>query len=261
MLPFSPPAKSAVRCRPARFIRSWMGGRMHFRALVDHTPDMILRFDRDGRCTYANPAVTAITGLASVQLVGKTMQEAAVQASFAAHCEHAIRTVILTRQAQVFECALPSRASLRNFQARVVPEPAPDGKVASVLLVARDISAIKGDAAVLRESEQRIRGIAANIPGMVFQCQLRRRDDALFFTYVSEGCQMLGMTPGALQARGQRILDYIAGPDRAAFLDSLRASARAMTMWQWVGATIPIDGAVRWLDCRATPRATPDGVM
>lgn len=227
----------------------------HFRVLVEHSPDLILRFDRAGRCIYINPVVTALTGLRSAEILGKTVTEMAIRQGFSAPWDETIHKVVLTALSFGFEFAYSAMGSLRYYQTRVVPELDKDGKVASVLAVARDISAIKGGEAVLRESEQRIHGITANIPGMVFQCQLRHDDNALFFTYLSEGSRaMLGLTPGQLQAQRDGVLARIADPYRQGFIASMHESARRMRILNWAGATTPIDGEVRWLTCRATPR-------
>jgi len=41
-----------------------------FRALADNTPSAVLRFDRRGRCLFANRAVERVLGIAPSQLVG-----------------------------------------------------------------------------------------------------------------------------------------------------------------------------------------------
>ncbi|HEX5337783.1 MAG TPA: tetratricopeptide repeat protein, partial [Gallionella sp.] len=47
-----------------------------FRRLADNAPDMILRYDRDCRRIYVNPAVERLSGKSSAMLLGKTPTEA-----------------------------------------------------------------------------------------------------------------------------------------------------------------------------------------
>jgi signal transduction histidine kinase len=114
--------------------------------------------------------------------------------------------------------------------------------------------------AVLRESEQRIHGIAANMPGMVFQCVLHARSAIPSFTYASEGSQLLlGLTSDQVLFDSRAITEQLSPQDRAAFHDSLRRSAQSMQGWNWEGATVPVGGEQKWISGRATPRLSGTG--
>jgi PAS domain S-box-containing protein len=231
-----------------------------FRALVENSPDIVARYDREFRCVYANPAIQAAIGLPNHEVIGKTTEQMGLAQNFVSTWNASIKKVILTRQSVTFEFSFPTTAGVRHFQARMVPEFGAGGEVMNVLTVARDISVIKGGEAVLRESEQRIHGITANTPGMVFQCQLRTQDGALLFTYVSEGSkQLLGLTPGQIQSNRRTIPDCLAETDRASFHESLRNSALTMEVWNWEGRTLAINGEQKWINCRATPRFSSEG--
>ncbi|WP_136415246.1 PAS domain S-box protein [Herbaspirillum sp. ST 5-3] len=233
-----------------------------FRALVENSPDVIARFDRDSHCVYANPAIEKAVGLRFCEIAGKAPDEFGLHPQVAAMWMTSIKKVFVTRLADSFDFSLRTMSGERHFQARLVPEFGPDGRVGKVLAVARDISVIKGGEAVLRESEQRLHGITTNIPGMVFQCQLRLRDNALRFTYVSEGSvPLLNLRPGQVQFDRDAIPNLIVEQDRAAFHNSLEQSARTMAVWNWEGRVM--DGQdERWINCRATPRLnTSDEVV
>jgi signal transduction histidine kinase len=114
--------------------------------------------------------------------------------------------------------------------------------------------------AVLRESEQRIHGIAANTPGMVFQCVLQKGSTAPLFTYVSEGSMLLlGLTPQQILSDSNAITRQLSKPVRQAFHDSLRHSAQSMQGWNWEGATVSVGGEQKWINGRATPRLSGTG--
>ena len=112
----------------------------------------------------------------------------------------------------------------------------------------------------LRESEQRILRIIENTPGMVFQCQLGAGGGALKFSHVSEGAvELLALSPAAIKldrnVLSMRFLEH----DRVTLEDSLFASAASMTIWNWDGRTVAIDGKEKWVNCRATPRLSKHG--
>lgn len=231
-----------------------------FRALVENLPDVVCRFDRNTWCVYANPAMEKATGLPYDQIIGRSCEQMGLSPDAVFKWTESIKKVFVTQLADTFEFSLPAPIGDRYYQARLVPEFGPYGQVMNVLAVARDISVIKGGEAVLRESEQRLHGITANMPGMVFQCLLRARDGALLFTYVSEGVvPLLGLTPGQAQANRNTIPDLIIERDRVAFNVSLRDSAQSMDVWNWEGCVLTAAGDEKWVNCRATPRIAGDG--
>lgn len=226
-----------------------------FRELVENSPDVTLRFDRDLRCVYINPAVESAIGLRPARIIGKTIGQLRMAQQSAAQWSAAIRKVFDSELTDTFEFSFPSAAGARHYQVRLVPEFRPRGEMPTVLAIARDISAIKHGEAVLRESQQRLHGITANMPGMVFQCQLDA-GDLLRFTYVSEGAgPLFGVAREDIEADADAITRRIVEPDRERFCASLRASAASLEMWNWEGRALRLDGEEIWINCRATPRA------
>jgi len=120
-----------------------------FRTLVENTPDVIGRYDRDGRCLYINPSIEGLLGLKPEQIIGRTIldigltqkqlpettirQQAAVR-------EAAIRKVFDTRQPLKAEFEYLGPAGPTTFEWRAVPEQDGAGNVTSVLSISRDIS-------------------------------------------------------------------------------------------------------------------------
>jgi len=108
--------------------------------------------------------------------------------------------------------------------------------------------------AALRDSEARFRSITAKVPGMVFQMQ-RAADGTLCFTYASEGAAALcGLPREAIQADAGAFTRLIHPADRDDFHGSLAVSARTMKHWNWEGRLRTDQEAIKWANCRATPR-------
>jgi PAS domain S-box-containing protein len=130
-----------------------------------------------------------------------------------------------------------------------------------VLTIARDISTLKGAESVLRESEERLHGITSNVPGMVFQCYRHAGDDKLQFTYISNGAKwLLGLDASAILRDGTAFIGFIVAPDDAhAFHDSMVQSQEALSFWNWEGRIVTVNGEVRWINLRATPRRYGEG--
>ncbi|MGJ3251126.1 MAG: GAF domain-containing protein [Elainellaceae cyanobacterium] len=137
-----------------------------FRALVEHSPDIIARFDSALRYVYINPAMEQMTGIPAHAFHGKTNRELGMPQSLFITWETALQTVLNQNQEQIIEFDLLTVDGVRSFQARLVPELAPDQTVESVLSVARDITTNKRIQDSLRqqaEFETLMRGITHRI--------------------------------------------------------------------------------------------------
>ncbi|MBN9390293.1 MAG: response regulator [Chloroflexi bacterium] len=127
-----------------------------FKALVEHTPDVISRYDREVRHTYVNPAVERVTGLPPSAFIGKTHAELGMPPENVREWLEAHQQVVATGQPVIIEFDFQTPEGLRYYQSRLVPEFGPDGKEAvSVLAIARDITELKGAELKLRNSQDR----------------------------------------------------------------------------------------------------------
>jgi signal transduction histidine kinase len=119
--------------------------------------------------------------------------------------------------------------------------------------------------ALLAELEQvraRFAAIVSNTPGLVYQFVLQP-DGQVSFPYLSDGCQaLLGLTAADLHAQPERFLQLILADDRAAYLDTMLASARALWSWNWEGRIwVEAWKDVKWINLRSTPHALADGAV
>ncbi|MBK8003869.1 MAG: PAS domain-containing protein [Gemmatimonadetes bacterium] len=143
----------------ARDITELKDAERSLRTLVDHSPDIILRFDRTGRYLYANKAFERVAGRSIEAHLGR--QFGTVTGYLAAEPWITLRaqldTVLASGRSLEIEVQLPSARGPLDLNVRLVPEPAEDGTIPSVLVVARDISAQKQAEAALAESEELLR--------------------------------------------------------------------------------------------------------
>lgn len=95
----------------------------------------------------------------------------------------------------------------------------------------------------------------SHTPGLVYQFILHA-DGSVAFPYLSEGsAALLGLPAAELQSEPDRFLELIVPEDRKSYLDSMHASARNMSGWNWEGR-IWIDEYKdqKWINLRSTPR-------
>ncbi|MBD2304295.1 response regulator [Chroococcidiopsis sp. FACHB-1243] len=128
-----------------------------FRALVENSPDIIARFDRDLRHLYVNPVVEKATGKPPEMYVGKTHAEVGVPAEICTLWQSSLRQVFATQKEDFFEYDFPAPGNgIRYYQTRVVPEFNPDSSVQTLLAITRDITQSKLAEQALRAREAQL---------------------------------------------------------------------------------------------------------
>ncbi|MCL4294112.1 MAG: PAS domain S-box protein [Anaerolineae bacterium] len=187
-----------------------------YRSLAENALDIIARFDRELRHLYINPQIEAKTGLPPSAFIGRTNRELGMPEQLVEYWDEKLRQVFTTGQAETTEFEFPTPAGPGHFEARLVPEIDPDGVVASVLVLTRDITERKRAEATLRESEDRFRRTFDQSPIGAAMVSLDYR-----FLRVNEAlCQITGYTAAELISLS--FPDITHPDDLAADLDYVR---------------------------------------
>jgi len=186
-------------------------------ALFDSSPDPHLRYDSSLRITHANAAWGKAVGLSPQSAIGKTNGELvlppaeaqfgkrSIAAGLSRHSvigttngemalplaearvgDRLIREVFQTGQPQRYEVSVPSSKGVAAHEVRFVPEFSPDGSVAAVLAIGRDITELKRIEQELRQREQELVELYDNSPDPI-----ARRDRNLRNTYVNAAWERL----------------------------------------------------------------------
>ncbi|MCC6159153.1 MAG: PAS domain S-box protein [Deltaproteobacteria bacterium] len=129
-----------------------------FRALAENSPDVIMRFDREGRHLYVNPAVRRFAGFAPADFVGKTHREMGFPEDLCTLWEQTIRRTFEQGGIERIEFDLPDGAAIDWL---LVPEFDASGAVTHVMTSARDITARKMAEEALRTTLDRLEQMVA----------------------------------------------------------------------------------------------------
>jgi PAS domain S-box-containing protein len=124
-----------------------------YRTLVEHSPDIIARFDREQRYLYVSPAIRRVSPIPPDAYYGKTNAELGWPETFAGPARRAIEAVFQTGQSRVLEesnTAERDAEGAHYYRAQILPEFAEDGTVTSVLTVTSDITELKRTEVALR---------------------------------------------------------------------------------------------------------------
>lgn len=126
--------------------------------------------------------------------------------------------------------------------------------------VITNISQSKKEKFELDEMTSRFQAIVSNIPSLVFQCYLNHQNE-LTFNYLSDGCQaLLGVDAEVIFNKPNTLFDLILPKDRASFLQSMKASAENLEVWNWEGGLwIEEWRDVKLVNLRATAQVNTHG--
>ena len=130
------------------------------RTLVEHSPDIIIRYDRAYRHVYVNAAIERATGLQPAALTGKRHRDIGSPARYIDMWEHNLQQVFDSGSIRTIQFDNLTPDGMRWFEARLLPEFAPDGTVESILCIGRDITESHQARIELETSARQLRELA-----------------------------------------------------------------------------------------------------
>lgn len=115
-----------------------------YRALAENSPDLIVRYDKDGRRLYVNQAYEMVTGIPPEALIGKSILEHSVLSGRTAkYVLNNILEVFATGRETSYEVSFEIKGRTLHYHYRCIPELDENNQVHSVLAVGRDVTAYK----------------------------------------------------------------------------------------------------------------------
>ena len=175
------------------------------RALVEHTPDVVTRYDSECRRTYANPALARELGAAPKSLLGYRPTELAeMPAAQAERYEQQIRKVLASGN----DASVDVMLRHASFQFRLVAERDVNGTIASVLAIGRDVTE-------MMDTQRQLTTLLENLPDMVLRFDRRGRClyvnpavarvfGRLARTFTGKTLRVLGLDPQGLMESALR---------------------------------------------------------
>jgi len=111
----------------------------------------------------------------------------------------------------------------------------------------------------LTESETRFQKLAANLPGMIYQCLLKP-DGSFSFPYMSPACrEMFEIEAEAVRQNSALLTDLIHPDDRQDYNESVAISAQTLQPWHWEGRFVLPNGKTGWFQSISRPEAKENG--
>ncbi|WP_313203281.1 PAS domain S-box protein [Pseudomonas sp.] len=226
---------------------------------IDQSTVGILWVNWDSHVRYANHAVEAMLGYAEAELLERPLSDFEPNLTmdrwlelwkgaragdggarqFETQCRRADRSL------------LPVELSLSFLRFR-------DAEYLVVYLA--DVTERHRALAALRESEARLKGIAGNVPGLVFRLEPEPAEGEPEFPYISEGSEALvGYTPAQIQHPLMGLRNLVHPDDRADYHQVQDLAIASDQDWSWQGRILTRQGEQRWADIKASARRLPNG--
>jgi PAS domain S-box-containing protein len=136
--------------------RDLQASEQNFRSLAENMPDTLIRYDREGRRTYINPALKRISAVRDEQMIGLTQQESnpfAMPKIYRLALEH----TLATGERSEFELPISTPSGdIRTNLVSIVAERSTDGQISGAITIGHDITERK-------RAEQQLRELAAHL--------------------------------------------------------------------------------------------------
>ncbi len=227
---------------------------------IENVPVGIALFDGEDRLAHCNSRYRELVdtvadilrpGVTFEEIVRTSVARRPVDAARGREEEHIRERMEHHRNPTgAFELCRPERV-LQADENRM-----PDG---GTFVILSDITERKRAEAALRESDERFRTIAANIPGNVYR-RILHPDGRLTWAYLSAGLRdILELDPDAVLARPEVLIETVHPEDRARWQDALRKSAETLEPYDLEFRRITPSSNVVWLRSIARPHRRENG--
>jgi len=134
-----------------------------FKALIEHSPNVICRFGRNLKCQYASPNMLNIMGVPSENCLGKRLAEIGFPKSLATHLEEKMKWVARKNKELSVNFSFEGQQGLKHFEAILVPEISNSSSVESILITNSDLTEKVNRERELNSSKQQLEEAEKNV--------------------------------------------------------------------------------------------------
>ncbi len=232
---------------------------------LDAIGDGVIVTDTDGVVMRMNPSAEDLTGWPAPEAIGRPLPEVfdVIHARTQEPLNRQMEAVMAgaDRIARAGHTVLAARDGREHVIAdSAAPIRDADGEVVGVVLVFRDVTESYAHEQRIRERDDLLKRLSANIPGVIYQFYATpAREYGL--RYVSaQAAEMFGMD-APLDTFFDALFHQIPAEEQKDFLASIDAAVNAVSPWHYEGRFIKPTGETRWFSGNALPHMDGDDVV
>ncbi len=219
----------------------------------------IISADQNRTIIYWNKAAEKIFGYLVSEVVGKKMEEIFVPMQLDVSFQE-VAQILQEKGKFCGEVSFKNKnGELRQGEITIIFQSNGCGKVLGSTTICQDITESKKVIGALRESENRLKKISSQTPGMLFQFK-KQPDGNYCVPFASEAIlNIFGCSPQDVQNDFSPIVKVILPEDLDRVFNTIEFSAKNLTVWN-CEYRVRIPGKdVHWLWGQSIPEKQPDG--
>ncbi|HEX8988314.1 MAG TPA: PAS domain-containing protein [Rhodocyclaceae bacterium] len=223
-----------------------------YRTLVENMPDCLVRYDRQARARYLNPAILACVAPSALPMLGESLDRFPGQEAGGTLRHRMVERVIATGTPIEVEIPLPSpRGEMRLHQVRYVAERDANGEIVGALGIGRDVNERKDSERQLRQALEFTQGVINAIPDLLFEADR----DGICLNVWARTPELLALHKEALL--GKRFADVVAPSTQEAALAALReADEKGLSFGKLLRVDLP--QGERWFELSVSKKPGSD---
>ena len=227
-----------------------------YRTLAENSPGLIVRYDRECKRVYVNPAFTRISRIQIPEALGKSPADSWMKPTNVTAGEYLnlLRKVMDTGVPEeiILECPDPDtdQPSYHHFQ--IVAEKNDDGEILGCLAIDRDITR-------LRQTQLKLDKLVEVFPGVLYTI-CTKPDGTHAMTYASPRIkELLGLSYDDIAGDMRHVFSRIHPDDYDRHMESVQVSAQSFTPWHLEFRFLHPDKGEIWVESHSTPLRQPNG--
>jgi len=240
-----------------------------YRKITKCIPDLVWTMDFSGQFNYANDAVERTHGWTVDEILKLNLQDLVSPQQFAKNAALIEKELTKAVDPQYDRNTIFSyeseeiRKDGSTFWAEINATSlwSDDGKPIGIIGITRDITERKRTERVLREKDERLRGITKHLPGIIFQFYAKDNGEN-GISYASENMQeMFGITANAENLL-PLFISQVHEEDRDRFMTSIETAVETGNYWNFEGRFfVMTSGNMIWFQGMASPTRHEDQIV
>ncbi|MCU0527634.1 MAG: PAS domain-containing protein [Elainella sp. Prado103] len=216
-----------------------------FKSIVEKLTDGVARFNCQGHCLYANPAIARMVDLPQSALIGHSYTELNFPASLIQQWSNGWNRALKHQIAEKLEFCCRNGYQKQFYQAQLIPEQDATGTTIAVLMIVSDMTETRKIEQLLQESEERLQ-IALDMTSMGTWDWSPSTGQEI---WSPETEALYGLEPGSFEGRVESFLERVHPDDRDMVHDFCVNMLDTSIQHKEFRIVLP-DGQIRWIISR-----------